>query len=150
MIYPVCHLGTNLPLARRGPGEGACLHPMGVRRIVLQTPSQFAHPMPLLFRQHRDPLSPLAATLMVLPASVANKRLAAQLTPLDATLTKNRGVGAASRPLNISTFVRSNDPLPSTLPVPRTCILRTIGANAPLQQTGFGSPFRTFSLGRRV
>src|SRR5713226_3234341 len=38
-------------------------------------------------------LSPLAATLMDPPASVANKRLTAQLSPLDATLTKNRGWG---------------------------------------------------------
>jgi hypothetical protein len=39
----------------------------------------------------RIPISPLAATLMDLPASVANKRLTVWLTPLDATLTKNRG-----------------------------------------------------------
>ncbi len=38
-------------------------------------------------------LSPLAATLMDLPASVANKRLTVWLNPLDATLTKNRGWG---------------------------------------------------------
>jgi len=37
--------------------------------------------------------SPLAATLMHLPASVANKRLTALVSPLDATLTKNRGRG---------------------------------------------------------
>jgi len=43
---------------------------------------------------HRlGPLSPLAATLVDLPASVANKRLTARLNPLDATLTKNTGVG---------------------------------------------------------
>ncbi len=36
-------------------------------------------------------LSPLAATLMDLPASVANKRLTAWISPLDATLTKNTG-----------------------------------------------------------
>jgi hypothetical protein len=36
-------------------------------------------------------LSPLAATLMDLLASVANKRLTVWLSPLDATLTKNRG-----------------------------------------------------------
>src|SRR6266481_4685783 len=35
--------------------------------------------------------TPLAATLMEFPVSVANKRLTADLTPLDATLTKNRG-----------------------------------------------------------
>jgi hypothetical protein len=32
---------------------------------------------------------------MAFPASVANKRLTAGLTPVDATLTKNTGVGAA-------------------------------------------------------
>src|SRR2546427_12630307 len=31
--------------------------------------------------------------------------------------------------------------LPHQLPVPRTCILRTIGANLSLQQTAHGSPF---------
>jgi hypothetical protein len=41
-----------------------------------------------------DPHSatPLSATLMNLPASVANKRLTLRLSPLDATLTKNIGV----------------------------------------------------------
>src|SRR6266851_4148429 len=38
-------------------------------------------------------LSPLAATLMDPPASVANKRLTVWLNPLDATLTKNTGGG---------------------------------------------------------
>ncbi len=38
-------------------------------------------------------VSPLAATLMHLLASVANKRFTAWLTPLAATLTKNRGRG---------------------------------------------------------
>src|SRR6266852_8399012 len=40
-----------------------------------------------------DALSPLAATFMDLPASVANKRLTSWLSSLDATLTKNRGWG---------------------------------------------------------
>jgi len=38
-------------------------------------------------------LNPLAATLTNPPTSVANKRLTAKLTPVDATLTKNRGRG---------------------------------------------------------
>jgi len=42
---------------------------------------------------HSSSLSPLDATLMDLPASVANKRLTAKLSPLDATLTKTRGGG---------------------------------------------------------
>src|SRR5260370_16523926 len=55
-------------------------------------------PIPVRFTQllsRRQPasISPLAATLMDLLASVANKRLTAELNPLDATLTKNRGVG---------------------------------------------------------
>src|SRR6266852_1314171 len=44
-----------------------------------------------------SPVSPLAATLMDLPASVANKRLTVGLSPLDATLTKNRG-GTSFKP----------------------------------------------------
>jgi hypothetical protein len=52
-----------------------------------------SHSGPFLPRQHRVPISPLAATLMESPASIANKRLATKLTPLAATLTKNRGVG---------------------------------------------------------
>ena len=39
------------------------------------------------------PLTPLEATLMILPTSVANKRLTGWLSLLDATLTKNIGVG---------------------------------------------------------
>jgi hypothetical protein len=39
------------------------------------------------------PVSPLVATRMGLPTSVANKRLTVFLSPLDATLTKNRGEG---------------------------------------------------------
>src|SRR6266446_1180137 len=69
--------------------------------------------------------SPLAATLMVFPASVANKRLTVGLNPLDATLTKNRGLTPSSqisfsllllpdvrrfRPSNVSTFRRSDPP----------------------------------------
>ncbi len=41
-------------------------------------------------------LSPLAATLMNLPANVANKRLMPHVNPLDATLTKNTGAGYPS------------------------------------------------------
>ena len=59
-----------------------------------------SHTFPLLTTAH--PVSPLAATLMELPASAANKGLTEILTPLDATLTKNRGVGPSL------TFQRSN------------------------------------------
>ena len=38
--------------------------------------------------------------------------------------------------------------LPDRLPVPRTCILRTIGAILSLQQTFYGSPFLLFLCGR--
>ena len=48
----------------------------------------------LLFQQFPG-VSLLAATLMDPLASVANKRLATELTPLDATLTKIRGKGDA-------------------------------------------------------
>src|SRR6266850_8253115 len=67
---------------------------MIARQVVLLVPSKSSAPTQLLFRQHFVRVSPLAATLMDLPASVANKRLTVELTPLDATLTKNRGEGA--------------------------------------------------------
>src|SRR6266850_31749 len=66
---------------------------MRARQVVLLTPSESSAPTQLLFHQHFVRVSPLAATLMDLPASVANKRLTAELSPFDATLTKNRGVG---------------------------------------------------------
>ncbi len=64
-----------------------------LRYLTLLTPSKSSHPKPLLSRQHFAPISTLAATLMDIPASVANKRLTAWLSPLYATLTKNRGEG---------------------------------------------------------
>src|SRR5580704_690318 len=54
------------------------------------------HPNPLLCCQQSAPVNRLAATLMKLPVSVANKRLTEKLTPLPATLTKNRGPGVAA------------------------------------------------------
>jgi hypothetical protein len=54
------------------------------------------------------PLSPLSATLIDFPASVANKRLTRLLSPLDATLTKNAGesrlkMGGICRELQLRT-----------------------------------------------
>src|SRR6266481_947216 len=66
---------------------------MLARQVVLLTPPKSSHPSQLLSRQQPAPVSPLAATFMSLPASVANKRLTAELSPLDATLTKNTGEG---------------------------------------------------------
>src|SRR5260370_42020148 len=48
------------------------------------------------------PLSSLAATLMNLPASVANKRLTPYLNPLDATFTKNRGYLLQAKSFSLS------------------------------------------------
>src|SRR5258708_4762560 len=68
---------------------------MRPRHAVLLTPSKSLGLSQLLSRQHHASVSPLAATLMGLPASVANKRLTVGLSPLDATLTKNTGVRAS-------------------------------------------------------
>src|SRR5713226_158214 len=64
---------------------------------VLLTPPKSFHLKLLFPRQHFASISPLAATLMDLLASVANKRLTAELNPLDATLTKNEGWGYSSQ-----------------------------------------------------
>src|SRR6266478_3138916 len=66
---------------------------MPARHAVLLTPLESPHPKALLSRQPPPPISPLAATLMNLLASAANKRLTVELSPLDATLTKNTGGG---------------------------------------------------------
>src|SRR6266436_2475744 len=58
------------------------------------------HPTLLLFRPHLVRLSPLPATLIDHPASVANKRLTTGLTLLDATLTKNQGRGYSRKPMS--------------------------------------------------
>jgi len=66
---------------------------MLARQAVLLTSPESSHSSQLLSRQQSTPVNPLAATLMELHASVANKRLTVWLNPLDATLTKNGGWG---------------------------------------------------------
>ena len=63
---------------------------------------------------------PLAATLMRLPASVANKRLTAELNPLSATLTKNAGRGYSPKPLPPKSLCHNTfaDPHPLTRVAP--------------------------------
>ena len=73
---------------------------MVARLAVLLTPPKSFHPSQLTSSQQSALVSPLAATLMDLPASVANKRLTVGLSSLDATLTKNRGVG----PLRLTSY----------------------------------------------
>jgi len=101
------------------------------RSAVLLTPSRPPHLAGLLSRQLFASVSSLSATFTGLLASVANKRLAASLNPLDATLTKNMGVGAP--PFDARTFKRSDVqtafPPPATLlyhgtPTPRPTLPR--------------------------
>jgi hypothetical protein len=80
---------------------------MSARQVVLLAPSKSSHPRRLLSRQHCASISPLSATLMNLPASVANKRLTPAPNRLDATLTKNTGR------VNLLTLQRSNAPFAS-------------------------------------
>src|SRR5229473_608266 len=90
------------------------LRTMRPRHAVLLTPSKSSHPTQLLSRQRSVRVSPLAATFMVFPASVANKRLTVGLSPLDATLTKNRGEGV------LLLLTRSANQKPSKWLVSRT------------------------------
>ncbi len=71
-------------------------------QLVFLTPPKSSHPTQLPSRQQDAPITPLAATLMNLPASVENKRLTVELSPLAATLTKTRGCGPL--PCDDSTF----------------------------------------------
>jgi len=85
-----------LSLGRQDFSPVLCAMP--ARLVVLPNRPRPSHPRWLLSRQHRACVSPLVATLMNLPASVANKRLTAQLNLLDATLTKNTGGDTLSIP----------------------------------------------------
>jgi hypothetical protein len=70
---------------------------MPAPHVVLRTPPRSSHLRRLLSRQHPARVSPLAATLMNLPTNVANKRLTAGLSPLDATLTRKRGISPSGQ-----------------------------------------------------
>jgi hypothetical protein len=67
---------------------------MRPRHAVLLTPSKSSRPSKLLSRQHIIRVSSLDATLMSSLVNVAIKGLKVGLSLLDATLTKNMGVGA--------------------------------------------------------
>jgi hypothetical protein len=64
---------------------------MRPRHAVLLAPSKSSRPIQLNYCQYVVRVSSLAATLTTLPASVANKELTVELSPLDATLMKNIG-----------------------------------------------------------
>ncbi len=117
------HSGTSsLPLPRPCPS----------RRSPTPFPASLPH-----YHIPSSPLSPLAATLIDPPASVANKRLTAWLNPLVATLTKKRGEG--SRLL----LTRS----PIGIPVPRgrtTFLLSPTGHGK--QDRGHESPLTTHQI----
>src|SRR6267142_1932341 len=93
-----------LAIADSGPvGKEGAPRTMLARQVVLLTSSESSDPTQLLSRQQSAPVSPLAATLMDLLASVANKRLTVVVNPLDATLKKTRGevcVMVNQRPLS--------------------------------------------------
>ncbi len=67
--------------------SSSCPDPVGIGDGVFLSFSNF---QPSTF-DLTVPLSPLAATFINLPVSVANKRLTVQLSLLDTTLTKNTG-----------------------------------------------------------
>jgi hypothetical protein len=99
--FPVNSFADPHPLSplesycfKKGGGRGA---PLGLRLSNVRPPVEAALPFgfgdPDLVgtSQRTCILTPLSATLMRHPASVANKRLTAWLNLLDATLTKNTG-----------------------------------------------------------
>ncbi len=104
-------------LPRLGSGVGACpACPDPVGDPVGAVSPSFSFDLQLLTFGLAVRLSPLAATLMDLPASVANKRLTACLSPLAATLTRNRGVGATRERFFTLLHIQPASHLPYTLP----------------------------------
>jgi hypothetical protein len=89
---------------------------MLARQAALLTPTRSSHPRRLPSCQHIPHVNPLAATLMHLPASVANKRLTVELSPLAATLTKTGGGGSRGAILHFTVHSTLTSHLPYALP----------------------------------
>jgi hypothetical protein len=134
------------------------------RQAILLTPPRSSHPSRLLSRQHFACVNPLTATLMQLPASVANKRLTAMLSPLAATLTKNTGYllqaksfslsfsRCSLQPLSVPPSLcgcRSASHLPYTLPSSVSCNPFVCSSYENTGGVGVFFPFRHSSLAPR-
>jgi len=81
-------------------------------------------------------LSPLAATLMDLRASVANKRLTAWLSPLDATLTKNRGYPLQAKYFSLSFRIQTFGPSDQRM-------LQRVSESSPLFSSSYRLAYTT-------
>ena len=95
-------------------------------------PEESTRPTWLLSHQHFLRVSPLDATLMTSPASIANKRLTVELNPLDATFTKRRGWGAP--PFDVLTPIPPN--VSNAFPIYPLCfhtLVALTGSTAPEQ-----------------
>jgi hypothetical protein len=96
-------------------------------RAVLLTPSRSSVLTQLPSCQQTAPINPLDATLADSLACAANKRLTPNLSPVDATLPTNPGVGSrTSQSSNLPTFQPSNDPRPNSF------LLTSLAAPHPL------------------
>ena len=122
---------------------------MLARQAALLTPTRSSHPRRLLSCQHVAHANPLAATLMHLPASVANKRLTVELSPLAATLTKNRGWGQSGSDSPL--YGAFNPDLPSSVRSSKFRITQVLCFPLLRKQWGCGGffPFRNSSLAPR-
>src|SRR5258708_20592477 len=134
------------------------------RQAILLTPPRSSHPSRLLSRQHFACVNPLAAPLMHIPASVANKRLTAGLSPLVATLTKNTGyllqaksfslsfsrcsLQLLSLPPNLCCY-RSSSHLPYPLPSSVSCNSFVCSSYKNTGGVGVFFPFRHSSFAPR-
>src|SRR6266850_461470 len=155
-MVPICYdslveLAQFLRLPAAALAKEGVLRTMLARHAVLPTRSESSHPTQLLSRQHFDRVSPLGATLMCPLASVANKRLTAELNPLDATLTKNRGRGVLPILFFQPSTFNVQPPAPSALAFsyPMYSICPASMANDDSAANQAGTP-QTGFLGRHV
>jgi hypothetical protein len=106
------------------------LRTMLSRQVTPPTPSKCSYPVQLLSCRQIATVTPLAATLMDSLVCVANKRLTLRLTPLNATLTKNRGCWAT--PIDVQAL--SPSAVPTFRPIFRLLPLFLIHLQMPLPQ----------------
>src|SRR6266478_265429 len=117
---------------------------MGARQAVPLTPSESLSFAKLLSGQQLSRLTSLAATLVDSAVSVANKRLTARLTPLDAAHTKNPGGGVpvmVNHPSLQSNSLRLSL-CPAVLPCCYTQLERPQGAYLCLKPPRQQPPYR--------
>jgi len=98
----------------------------GLARTLSESAAEINSPL----ATSRSPLTPLSATLTRMPVSVHSKELIVNLSPLDATLTKNRGWEPPPQTRNLPPSTKPRSHTPRTLELPLATSLSLLEARS--------------------